>query len=154
MAPEGAIFFACGQRQSPAPCAIVRRMFRPRISLTQWRWAFALCLAVVLVLALMRPVHYMPSTGWDKSNHVLAFCVLTVLGCLSAPGKTPRVLLGLLAYGALIEVLQSFTDYRSADLLDLVADSVGMAVGWQLMALLKRFDRQDRAGAASSGGAE
>lgn len=110
----------------------------------QRRWAFWLCVATVLVLALMRPVHYMPTTGWDKSNHLLAFSVLTVLGCLSYPGRTLRVVVGLFAYGALIEVLQSFTSYRSAELVDLFADSIGLAIGWQVMALLKRLDRRDR----------
>ena len=40
------------------------------------------------------------------------------------------LLAGLLAYGALIEVLQSFTPNRSADWRDLVADAVGLALGW------------------------
>jgi len=111
-------------------------------SLTQRRWAFWICLLVVLVLALMRPTHLMPSTGWDKANHALAFAVLTVLGCMSYPGRTARVLLGLFAYGALIEVLQSLTGYRTGEAIDLVADAVGLGLGWQVMALARRFDRQ------------
>jgi VanZ family protein len=107
----------------------------------QRRWAFWLCVAAVLLLALMRPVQHMPTTGWDKANHVLAFGVLTLLGCLAYPGRTARIVLALFAYGVLIEVLQSFTGYRSAEVLDLLADAVGLAVGWRLMLLLRRFDR-------------
>ncbi|HWI82211.1 VanZ family protein [Ramlibacter sp.] len=103
-----------------------------RISTTQRRWAFWLCLGAVLVLALMRPTHFMPSTGWDKANHALAFAVLAILGCLSYPGRGPRVLAGLLAYGALIELLQTLTGYRSGEWLDLVADTIGLALGWQI----------------------
>ena len=59
----------------------------------------------VLVLSLMPVVPHMPSTGWDKSNHMLAFAVLAVLGLWAYPGRMGVLLLGLLAYGGLIEVL-------------------------------------------------
>lgn len=110
-------------------------MIRRWTSLTRWRWAFALCLVVVLALALMPPRLPMPTTGWDKTNHVLAFAVLAVLGRLSYPGRTAAVLLGLLAYGGAIEVLQALTPYRTADFRDLLADGVGLLLGWQLMRL-------------------
>lgn len=129
-------------------------MIRRWTSLAQRRWAFWLCLLAVLVMALMRPVQFMPTTGWDKSNHVLAFAVLAVLGCLSYPGRAARVVLGIFAYGAFIEVLQSFTSYRSADLVDLFADTVGLGIGWQLVALLKRFERRHRDDEAAGAAAE
>lgn len=110
-------------------------------TLAQRRWAFWLCLLVVLVLALLPPTRLMPSTGWDKANHALAFAVLAVLGCLSYPGRTARVLLGIFAYGGLIEVLQSLTGYRTGEPIDLVADAVGLGLGWQFMALARRFNR-------------
>lgn len=44
-------------------------------------------------------------------------------------------LLGLLAYGALIEILQSFTPNRTADWFDLFADSLGILAGWVLIRL-------------------
>ena len=93
------------------------------------RWALAACLVLVLILALVPPPTYLPSTSWDKANHALVFAVLAVLGCHSFPGRVPRVLLGLLAYGAAIEVLQGFTGYRDAAWLDLLADGVGLAFG-------------------------
>ena len=111
-------------------------------SLTQRRWAFWLGVVVVLALALMRPTHFMPSTGWDKANHALAFAVLTLLGCLSYPGRGIRVLLGLFAYGILIEVLQTLTGYRTGEVLDVVADTAGIALGWQVMALTRRAGRR------------
>jgi len=98
--------------------------------LLAWRLAFGLCMLAVLVLALMPTNVPVPSTGWDKSNHLLAFSVMALLGHRACPGRTLAVLAGLLAYGALIEVLQSFTPNRSADWQDLVADAVGLALGW------------------------
>jgi VanZ family protein len=105
---------------------------------TQRRWAFWLCLLVVIALALMRPSPDMPTTGWDKANHALAFAVLALLGALAYPGRMVRVLIGLLAYGVLIEVLQSFTSYRDSDVRDVFADCVGLAIGWQVFGLLRR----------------
>jgi VanZ family protein len=98
------------------------------------RWAFLLCLIVVLALSLL-PAQPLPTTGWDKANHVLAFAVLAVLGCRSYPKRRIRVLLGLLAYGVLIELLQALTGYRTAELLDVVADAVGLVIGWPLARL-------------------
>jgi hypothetical protein len=48
------------------------------------------------------------------------------------------VLTGLLAYGALIEVLQSFTSYRFAERRgDLLADVVGLLLGWMVLQLVR-----------------
>jgi hypothetical protein len=102
------------------------------LSLAQRRWAFWACVAAVLVLALAKPGHYLPTTGWDKANHALAFAVLALLGALAYPGRLARVLIALLAYGALIEVLQSLTRYRSGEWLDLLADAVGLLLAWPL----------------------
>ncbi|HSW19464.1 MAG TPA: VanZ family protein [Ramlibacter sp.] len=78
----------------------------------------------------------MPSTGWDKVNHALAFAVLAIQGCLCWRAHAPRVLSGLLAYGALIEALQSLTPARSAEWLDLLADMVGLGLGWMALRLI------------------
>jgi len=98
--------------------------------LSRWispaRWAFWVCVLVVLALALMKPSHYMPTTGWDKANHALAFAVLTMLGALGYPGRLWRLLAALLAYGVLIEILQGFTGYRDSDWHDVIADGAGL----------------------------
>ncbi|RYF55505.1 MAG: VanZ family protein [Comamonadaceae bacterium] len=83
-------------------------------------------------MALMPPRVPMPSTGWDKVNHVLAFAVLALLGCRSYPRRAALVLSGLLAYGGAIELLQAFTGYRAAEWLDLAADGAGLSFGWLL----------------------
>lgn len=94
-----------------------------------WPWAFFACALAVLVLALMPAPPVMATTGWDKSNHLLAFAVMTWLGCKAFPHRMVYVILGLLAYGALIEILQSFTPNRSAEWLDLFSDCFGILVG-------------------------
>jgi VanZ family protein len=44
----------------------------------------------------------------------------------------------LLAYGLFIEVVQSWLPSRHADVLDLVADAVGIALGLLLLSRLRR----------------
>jgi VanZ family protein len=94
------------------------------------------CGATILVLALSPTAPELPGTGWDKGNHVLAFLVLTVLGCRAYPHRIAVILAGAVLYGGLIEVLQSFTPYRSADWADLIADAVGVFFGRALLATL------------------
>ena len=118
----------------------MRRLLIVRLTgAARWRWAFWVCALAVLVLSLMPVVPHMPSTGWDKSNHMLAFAVLAVLGLWGYPGRMVVLLLGLLAYGGLIEVLQSFTPDRFAEWADLLADALGLIVGAGLSRLLRRF---------------
>ncbi len=71
-------------------------------------------------------------------NHAMTFAVLAMLGCSAYAERKVQVLLGLLAYGVLIELLQSLTDYRIAEALDVVADGVGILVGWTFTRLLWR----------------
>lgn len=90
------------------------------------------CAVSVLVLALMPAPPPAINTSWDKLNHLLAFGVMMWLGCRAFPKYRIRLLLGLLTYGALIEILQSYTPNRSAEWVDLLADCFGMTLGWLL----------------------
>ena len=94
---------------------------------------------VVLVLSLVPPSPSLPSTGWDKSNHLLGFVVLAMLGHAGWPRRRWTMLLGLLAYGGLIEVLQSFTSARFAEFGDLIADGLGLLLGEGVAVLYMRW---------------
>jgi len=107
----------------------------------RWNFIFWACLMTVLFLSLMPPEPSMPTTGWDKTNHLLAFAVLFILGRQAYPGRNAAVLLGLLFYGGLIEVLQSFTPDHFAELGDLIADGLGLIIGWGLVVLFGKSDR-------------
>jgi len=103
-----------------------------RIPRVLWLLAFVICLVSVLTLALMKNPSALLDTGWDKGNHVLAFTVLTFLGRMSFPSQRALLLLGLLAYGVLIENLQLMTGYRFGEYQDLAADIAGMVLGYLL----------------------
>lgn len=106
----------------------------PLTARASWMLMFWSCGVIILLLALIPTGPYLPSTSWDKSNHVLAFLVLTVLGCRAYPNRIALVLAGAILYGGLIEVLQSFTPYRSAEWVDLIADAIGVIIGRALLA--------------------
>lgn len=99
-----------------------------------WRLAFLICLISVLVLSLLNDPDPRLSTGWDKGNHVLAFCVLTLLGRWSFPQQALLLAAGLCAYGIAIEILQALSGYRFAEYADLLADALGIALGFGLFA--------------------
>jgi VanZ family protein len=85
------------------------------------------CLAVG-VLALLPATLPLPSTGWDKANHGLAFMALGLLGARCWPRGRTQVLLALAAYGGAIEMAQSLTATRTGDWADWLADAVGLAM--------------------------
>lgn len=107
----------------------------------RWRrlwWTLGvLLLLVISVLSLMPldgPVLDLPSS--DKLLHAIAYVVLTLyFGQLAGPRGVglARVLAGLLAYGIAIELLQSISPPRGAELGDLVANLCGMALGALLL---------------------
>lgn len=103
------------------------------------RALFALTAALVLILSLLPLGPEAPSLGWDKANHMTAFALLALLGCRAYPAHVATVLVGLLAFGGLIEILQSFTGYRSAEWGDLLADALGLPLGWVIARLRGGF---------------
>lgn len=107
----------------------------PRLVLLALFWATAV---VVGVFALVPATVHLPTTGWDKSNHALAFASLAALGAMCWPQRRLQVLVALAAYGGAIEIAQLFTDTRSADWLDWFTDLVGLVMGSMAHALLAR----------------
>lgn len=104
-----------------------------------WPSAFWSCAIAVLVLSLVPTAPELPTTGWDKSNHFLGFFVLALLGLLAYEASRGKLFFGLLAFGGLIEVLQSLTTYRLAEWADLGADGLGVLAGFALFALLRHY---------------
>ena len=97
-----------------------------------YRGAFVALAVAVGYLALTPAPSPDLSVGWDKANHALAFAALAFAadkGFGSKRGHRVVGALGLLGYGAAIEVAQYFLPPRSCDWHDLVADAAGIAVG-------------------------
>lgn len=99
---------------------------------------FVLSLLVISYLALTPTPPRAADLGWDKLNHFSAFGTLTVLGGLAWAGRRGRVAWALLAYGGLIELLQTQVPGRSAEWADLLADGIGILLGLAMLRLLSR----------------
>ena len=94
-------------------------------------WVLAMGLVTVLALLPVEHLQLPMFDWWDKAQHALAFAVLTVGACLLWPRATVRVVVGMIAYGAALELAQWFVGWRFAEWSDLLADAVGvvLAVG-------------------------
>lgn len=97
------------------------------------RVAFAIGLVAVIVLSLL-PSNTLPSLDlWDKIEHAVAYALLAATGCvgfgLMARRMQFAVLVGLTAMGGLIELGQPLSG-RTASIEDMLANVIGIALGW------------------------
>jgi VanZ family protein len=101
-----------------------------RAQIITFRMFLLAALAVITHLATTPQQYPVVQHIWDKANHFLAFYVLALLIDFSFPKTNLGIskVITLLTYGILIEVIQSFIPNRSASLLDLVADGIGIAI--------------------------
>lgn len=84
---------------------------------------------LVTVLSLL-PTPQLPTQGFnDKVNHLLAYSTLMAwFGQIY--GARLKPVLALLAMGATLEVLQGLSGYREMSALDMVANGLGVGLGW------------------------
>ncbi|WP_201739335.1 VanZ family protein [Tepidimonas charontis] len=106
------------------------------------RWLFwGLALAVTALS--LTPVQYLPPPVfdvWDKAQHAAAFTLLTVAGRWAYPAfGRPASSVALLLHGAATEAAQAATGWRHGELADWVADAVGIAIGYAVLAARARW---------------
>ncbi len=101
-----------------------------------WRRSLWSLLLVTLWLSLI-PADQVPSqlNFWDKGQHALGFAGLAFLGLMAYPGRSPRLMLGLMLFGVGIEIAQWSTGWRQGDWPDWVADCVGLLLGYSAWCL-------------------
>ena len=115
-----------------------------------WLAAFWGAMALTFVSAEL-PTEYAPALNiWDKAAHFGTFFVLASLGAFSYPARPFRVVgASLTAFGVLIELVQALPlIHRDAELLDVVADVLGIAAALIPLRLfgLPKYRRADAAG--------
>lgn len=113
------------------------RTWLPRI----WIPAFWFAMGASFFAAIMPMASAPPGAPNDKIQHIVAFAVLTGLCCLAYPSAPlRRVFVGLLAFGAMIEIAQAVPAFgRSSEWLDLAADGASTAVTLLVVAQLRRL---------------
>jgi VanZ family protein len=114
------------------------------------RAAFYGASALVGTLSLAPSAALPPATIGDKAEHVIAYAVLGLLGGASSERSVVRTILGLAAFGIVIELLQEFSPGRSPDALDALADFIGASVGASAAAVLRWRAKPSAARAARS----
>ncbi len=99
---------------------------------------FSWLLVVLVVYLSLDPSPPDPLSGWldsDKLKHMLAYGTLAV--CFtqlydSLPGRG-LVACGLIAMGVAMEYLQQLGGQRTFDYADMLANALGVLLGWALM---------------------
>lgn len=110
---------------------------RPPTFLTLLRAAYGLALAAIFWLAVQPAPDIVVLFSWqDKVEHALLFCALAVSGLAAWRSRPAAIVVGLMLYGAAMEVAQSFTAFRVGDPWDWLADAIGVLAALPLLRLL------------------
>ena len=132
--------------ESPAQNRAGDSLARPRAGSNWLALLFWLLLIVISGLALAPKPPAGADLGWDKLNHLAAFAALGLLARWAWPTQgLLRWLLGLLCYGALLEIAQGLTPNRQAEWADLLADALGLLLALLLSASWQRWQQGRRA---------
>jgi VanZ family protein len=114
----------------------VKPVLRPELRYRRLWFFVGLAFAVVVTYLCLAPTKNLPSLHlWDKFEHSLAFVALAFwFGSIVVRRDIPWVGVMLVVFGGLIELVQGWMGLgRSADIMDLLADSVGIALGLLLV---------------------
>ncbi|MDG1693282.1 MAG: VanZ family protein [Porticoccaceae bacterium] len=112
------------------------------ILITAYRATFWCLLVVVGLFSVvtLEPIQHI--FDWqDKLHHLLAYAVLfwLLLGAYEQQQKLWKLAILLAAFSGLIEIAQSYTGYRQADWMDLLANIIGILVAAFLHMLRRNF---------------
>jgi VanZ family protein len=101
-----------------------------RTQIVAFRWVLAAAIVIITHLAITPQQYPIIRHIYDKANHIAAFYALAFLIDFSFPATNAAIAkaMGLLGYGILIEVVQSFIPNRMASFLDVAADGMGIAL--------------------------
>jgi VanZ family protein len=112
------------------------------------RFLFWAACAFAFVMAVLPRPPLIPGNPPDKIQHIVAFLVLAALGHFAYPKtKKRKLLLGLMAFGALIEFAQMIPQiHRDSDPLDWIADTAAAFAVLAIVALWTFFRGRRSAG--------
>jgi len=117
------------------------------LSRNQFKVLFFITVIFVLYQALTpsSKIPYFDFDNADKVLHASAFFVLAFLLNRSSSSISKRIrnIFSLLAFGILIEILQSFTGYREVSVGDVFADLIGILL-FQFSYSLLKFIQEKR----------
>ena len=111
------------RRAVPIPVRRVRRVWRAI--------GIALVLLVIWLSLTPHPIA-IPVDEGDKLGHFAAYAVLMCWFAQLDVAPRPRLAYAafFVALGVVLEFVQGLTDYRSFEVADMAADTVGVMLGW------------------------
>ena len=103
-----------------------------RISASRWRWWGLVVIGSIWILSL---IPHPPSLGIeseDKAQHFIAYGTLMWWWCGLVHRLSRRAMLALACtlMGIAIEFVQGWTGWRHFDVNDMIANGIGVAIGW------------------------
>jgi VanZ family protein len=110
---------------------IARTEAGPELRLARVWWALGWAMVLFITVSCLEPPRYVPNLHlWDKLEHALAFGGMTFwFGGLVRRSRYPVIALLMLLFGGGIEIAQGAMMLgRDEDIMDFVADSVGVSV--------------------------
>jgi len=119
--------------------SVIDQLLKSRVFLYIRLGQFALALAIFAFAALM-PGKYVPTVTTDKTMHFVGNILLMLSACVALMGrmKLGVLVLMLIPYSLAIEASQWFSPDRQVDWRDVVANMLGLGVGYVLSHLIER----------------
>ena len=117
---------------------IARPESGPELRLGRLWWALGWAMVLYIAISCLEPARYVPNLHlWDKAEHALAFFGMSVwFGGVVRRSRYPVIAVAMFLFGAGIEIAQGAMRLgRDEDVMDLVADSVGITVAMILLYL-------------------
>jgi VanZ family protein len=108
----------------------------PELRLARLWWLLGWAIVVFITVSCLEPARYVPNLHlWDKLEHALAFGGMTFwFGGLVRRSRYPVVAVLMALFGGGIEIAQGAMRLgRDEDIMDFVADSVGISVALGLL---------------------
>ncbi|HJX58241.1 MAG TPA: VanZ family protein [Thiobacillus sp.] len=101
-----------------------------------WRVLGWLGIVLTLVVSLMPPALDVSSGHGDKIVHLTGYALLTFWWAQLVTRQRWKLAVAVVLFGIAVELLQGLTPDRQPDLLDALANSGGVLLGWLAARLL------------------
>ena len=99
--------------------------------------------AVLIAYVSLRPADGTIPGHWDKVGHFVIYAAFSVLGARlsTEPSRFLLICIGIVAYGGLMEIGQSFMPDRMMSAYDFLANTIGVAIGATFAWVILRRDK-------------
>lgn len=96
--------------------------------------------SVLAAVVSLRPLAGVPIDSWDKLLHFVFYAAFSILGfrIVKSMRRYAYVCVGIVIYGGLIEIAQSFFPGRMMSAYDFLANTLGVAAGALLAITVSR----------------